>query len=357
MTTLDDTLLSHQVATIKHGVELGNSVEPYMRKMKAIIRKEVAGFDAERRTAKRLETLIKKLSAQLKIPADDWLAELESQLKEFAKYEANYQADVIGGFVKMDLVAPTVNQIWAAAMFEPLSLHNSPVDFIKLMDDWGSDEVARLTMAVKDGFAQGRTVRQIIKEVVGAGGLADVSERNAMAVAQTAVAHIASETRMETYNANDDVVIGYELIVTFDSRTSEICQAWPPHKVYKLDDAYKPKPPFHYRCRTTTIPTLSEEFDFLKEGATRASSGAKGGEPVGADLSYQQWLKRQPAWFQDKTLGPVRGDIFRNAGLSPEEFRKAANSDLGQPLTLQEMASRDKQVNEYMKKQYPQYID
>ncbi len=347
--TLSDELLAHQVASIKHGVELGNSVEPYIRKMKAIIRKEVAGFDAERRTAKRLETLIKKLSAQLKVPADDWLAELESQLKEFAKYEANYQADVIGGFVKMDLVVPTVNQIWAAAMFEPLSLSSGAVDFAAMMEKWSDDTVARLSMAVKEGFTQALSVNQIIKKVVGDGGASDISLNDAKVVAQTALAHVASEARFKTYEDNDDVVIGYQWVSTLDSRTSDICRSRDGMKFY-WDDKTKPKPPAHYRCRSTTRPLLSPEFDFLQEGATRASSGASGGKPVAADTTYYGWLKNQPAAFQNEVLGETKGAIFRNAGLSPEEFRKITVDDLGQPLTLAEMSARDKRVASYMSK-------
>jgi intein/homing endonuclease len=654
MTTLSDELLAHQVATIKHGVELGNSVEPYMRLMKAIIRKEVAGFDAEKRTAKRLETLIKKLSAQLKVPADDWLAELESQLKEFAKYEANYQAEVIGGFVKMDLVAPTVNQIWAAAMFEPLSLSSGAVDFTAMMKKWSDGTVARLSMAVKEGFTQALSVSQIIKKVVGDGGASDISLNDAKVVAQTALAHVASEARFKTYEDNDDVVIGYQWVSTLDSRTSTVCfdgqteiapiagangimkssyngplitvnlstgkqftgtpkhpiltqhgwtaldeldpgkhilysvtddvfvfkigehvnmpskaaeifdsfvklpgsvvervgstaadfygdgvfvdgeihtvyangklrygidasagehiknsslssvhaastlpsvghpnlvffgervAAMPPEfspgnlqcgiqdafgdscflddfagalaanehfdgklspgvnllwyepsrdclseadlleecrnggggsiilpgdagsrlsvsvtptnivsmsvkfgssHVYTLssdqgyyaaggaivkncrhrdgikfywDDKTKPKPPAHFRCRSTTRPLLSPEFDFLQEGAARASSGASGGKPVAADTTYYGWLKNQPSAYQDSVLGPTKGKVFRNSGLSPEEFRQITVTDLGTPLTLKQMVERDKRVNQYMKKEYPQYID
>jgi hypothetical protein len=66
-------------------------------------------------------------------------------------------------------------------------------------------------------------------------------------------------------------------------------------------------------------------------------------------MSYYEFLKQQPAWFQDAALGPVRGKIFRNAGMSPEEFRVASVDSFGRPLTLKEMAEMDKKVAEYMK--------
>ena len=345
---LDDELLAHHITTIKHAAALGWTAEPYIEAMKDAIRKKVSGFDSDKRTAKRLEKLIKDLAEVLGYQAAGWQEQLRSDLKAFAEYEANYQANVMGEWLKMDLVAPSLEQVWAAATFEPMSLGQGPVDFLKLADDWGSDEVARLTMGVKSGFVQGHSIKRIIKEVVGAGGLADVSERNAMTVAQTMIAHVASEARMETYAENSDVVIGYRWVSTLDSRTSNFCRAMDGKKI-KWADKVKPKPPAHYRCRSSTAPLLDEEFDFLDEGAERASRGADGGKPVSANLSYYQWLKTQPAGFQDEVLGVTKGKIFRNSGLDAEEFRAITVDDLGRPLTLTEMGERDKRVSDYLK--------
>lgn len=350
MKTLNDQLLAHHINTIKRGAGLGASVNPYLDEMRAIIKRRVLGFDEEKRTKARLQELIESLAIQLDKPAGKWLRKLKSDLKDFAKYEAAYQSEIIGGWVGVELTEPTVNQVWAAAKFQPLSVGTSPIDFEKAIDDWGADEVSRLVMGVKSGFVQGQTARQIVKDVVGAGGLSDISQRNALAIAQTTLAHVANEARMLTYAENDDVIIGYSLVNTLDSRTSAQCRAWDPDKIYKPTDNYQPKPPFHYYCRTTTEPRLSPEFDFLDEGSTRAAKGANGGETVAADTTYYGLLKNQPASYQDEVLGKTKGQIFRNAGLSPEEFRKITVDNLGRPLTLDEMAAADKRVADYLGK-------
>ena len=347
MPALSDELIAHQINTIKYGAELGQSVIPYLNEMKAIIRKKVAGFDAEKRTAKRLETMLNTLANTLNKPAGAWLAELEKALKEFAKYEITYQADTIGGWVGVNLTEPTIGQVWAAAQFQPLALGTSPIDFNKLMDDWGVDEVNRLVMGCKQGFVEGLSTRQIIKNVVGDGGLADISLRNAKAVAHTALMHVATEARFATYQENDDVVIGYEWVSTLDGRTSDICRSHD-GQVYLFTDKVQPKPPAHYNCRSSTSPKLSPEFDIFDEGATRASKGADGGKQVSADLSYHQWLKQQPAAYQDEILGKTKGSIFRNAGLDANEFRKITVDDLGRPLTIDEMKAADKRVASYL---------
>lgn len=346
---LSDELLMHQINTIKHGAELGRSVIPYLNEMKAIIRKKVAGFDAEKRTAKRLETMLNTLANSLNKPAGKWLAELEKALKEFARYEIAYQAETIGGWVGVSLTEPAIGQVWAAAQFQPLALGTSPIDFNKMMDDWGVDEVNRLVMGVKAGFVEGLTTRQIIKNVVGDGGLADISLRNAKAVANTALMHVATEARFATYQENDDVVIGYEWVSTLDGRTSDICRSRD-GQVYLFTDKVQPKPPAHYNCRSSTSPKLSPEFDIFDEGATRASKGADGGKQVSADLSYYQWLKQQPSAYQDEILGKTKGLVFRNAGLDAEEFRKITVDDLGRALTIDEMKAADKRVASYLAK-------
>ena len=347
--SLESELLAHQIASLKMAAGLGQSVTPYLDAIKKIIRKEVSGFDAETRTAKRLESLLKKLEKQLNVQTGNWRIDVEKQLKDFAKYEITYQAETIGKWVEMNLTEPSVTQVWAAAQFNPVQISPTQfVDFNKWLSSWSTDEVARLVMGVKNGFVQGLTTREIIKNVVGDGGLADVSLRNAKTIVQTSVMHVASEARLETYKENDDIIIGYGIVATLDSRTSTFCKSID-GTVVLFTDEKQPRPIFHCLCRTTTKPKLSSEFDFLDKGATRASNGASGGKPVSAELTYYSWLQQQPAAFQDEVLGKTKGLIFRNSGLSAEEFRKITIDDLGNPLTLKEMAERDKRVASYLK--------
>ena len=128
---------------------------------------------------------------------------------------------------------------------------------------------------------------------------------------------------------------------------SGICRSLDGKKI-RFTDKVQPKPPFHCNCRTSVSPWLSPEFDIFDKGATRASNGATGGKPVSADLSYYEWLRRQPASFIDEVLGKTKGLIFRNSGLSANEFRKITIDDLGNPLTLKAMAERDKRVASYL---------
>lgn len=115
---------------------------------------------------------------------------------------------------------------------------------------------------------------------------------------------------------------------------SQICQSLDGRQ-FKVGEG--PLPPIHPGCRSTTTPTLSQRFDFLDKGATRASKGADGGEQVPADTTYFAWLKTQPKSFQDAAIGPTRAKLLRNGGLTSDQFSKLSLDKNFKALTLDEM--------------------
>lgn len=348
--SLIESFISHQVWLQRNASHEAHELAQFIQQMRDEVRKQVLQFGDDNRTRQNLEKLLRDLENILDGITTDWQDKLTEDLKTLASYEANWTTKTLTANVDAEFVTPSPEQVWSAAKFDPLALNDKPVDFQKLISGWGDTEVNRLVMGVKSGFVQGRTTRQIVKEVVGAGGLADISERNAAAVVKTALNHVSTVAKDVTYQKNKDIVEGYELVITLDSRTSDICRGWPPGKVYKLTDEYQPKPPFHVACRTTTAPVISSDFDFLDAGAKRAARGAEGGTQVDANTSYYDFFARQPAWWQDKAIGPIRGAIFRNAGMSPEEFRVASVDGFNRPMSLAEMAEADKRVAEYLSK-------
>lgn len=345
--SLISAFISHQIWLQRNATSEVNELRPFIEQMRQEVKQQVLAFGDESRTKAKLTKMLKDLTETLYALGNDWGEKLVADLQELAKYEASWTADTMADATGVNFTTPTPEQVWAAVKFQPLALEGKPVEFMQLVQGWKETEVARLVQGVKLGFTGGQPTKQIVKQLVGAGGLADVSERHAATVVRTALNHVSTQAKAITFEKNSDVVIGYELVITFDSRTSDICRNWPPGKVYQLGKG--PLPPFHGNCRTTTAPVVSPEFDFLDAGAKRAARGADGGMQIDANTTYYDFLKQQPAWFQDKALGPVRGKIFRNAGMSPEEFRVASVDGFGRPLTLKEMAETDTQVASYLR--------
>lgn len=344
--SLISAFISHQIWLLRNATSEVSELRPFIEQMCQEVKKQVLAFGDESRTKAKLTVMLKDLTETLYALGSDWDEKLVADLQELAKYEAKWTSDTMADATGVNFTTPTPEQVWSAIEFQPLALEGKPVEFMQLVQGWKEAEVARLVQGVKSGFVLGLTTRQIVKQVIGVGGLGDVSERHAATVIRTALNHVSTQAKAVTFEKNSDVVIGYELIITFDSRTSAICRNWPPSKVYQLGKG--PLPPFHGNCRTTTAPVVSPEFDFLDVGAKRAARGADGGMQIDANTTYYNFLKQQPAWFQDEALGPVRGKIFRNAGMTPEEFRVASVDGFGRPLTLKEMAETDKRVADYL---------
>lgn len=348
--SLIESFISHQVWLQRNASHEVNELAPFIQQMRDEVRKQVLQFGDDNRTRQNLEKLLRDLEDILGGITTDWQDKLTEDLQTLGGYEADWTTKTLTANVNAEFITPSPDQVWSAAKWNPLPLGDKPADLFGLMKGWEDTEVNRLVNGVKMGFVQGRTTRDIVKDVVGSGGLADISQRNAAALVKTAINHVSTQAKDVTYEKNKDIVEGYELVVTLDSRTSTICRSWPPNKVYRLDDEYQPKPPFHVACRTTTAPVISSEYDFLDAGAKRAARGAEGGTQVDASTSYYDFFARQPAWWQDKAIGPIRGAIFRNAGMSPEEFRVASVDGFNRPMSLAEMAEADKRVAEYLSK-------
>lgn len=616
--SLISAFISHQVWLQRNASHEVNELAPFIEQMRDEVRAQVLQFGDDNRTRQNLEKLLRDLNDILEGITDGWEEKLTADLQELAGYEAGWTSDTLASNVNAEFTTPTPEQVWSAVKFQPLALDHKPVDFQQLLSGWGEAEINRLVMGVKSGFVQGKTTRQIVKEVVGAGGLADISERNAATVIRTALNHVSTQARETVYKKNSDIVEKYEWVSTLDSRTSTVCRArggqqWeigkgplppahpncllgdtvvstcsrvsnvfkrsykgvvvyittksgrtlsitPNHQVMtdrgwtaagelnlgsklvcgdsrvvslhhkednvvaqfadvfsaanvtvdssavstsptttedfhgdgtdgeveivfvdrlswdkvksslgeqvideklpvttRVDDSFPgfgsteklsvvglstsdsfvrcgreresllgggfSHPNKHsvaaaadgdtvftqdtndwaarnadnlsdfdwseavgvefddvvslvfgeadfcghvynleneqnwylangiiaHNCRSSTAPVISEEYDFLDVGAKRAARGADGGTQVDASTSYYDFLKRQPAWFQDEALGPTRGKILRNSGISPEEFRVISVDGYGRPLTLDQMADLDKRVADYLK--------
>ncbi|ANT42298.1 head morphogenesis protein [Salmonella phage BPS11T2] len=614
------SLISHQVWLQRTASGEVKDLAPFIQQMRDEVKRQVLLFGDDSRTAARLTIMLRELEQALNVITSGWYEKLLADARELSDYEINWNVKTLSTNVNANFVTPAAEQVWAAATFAPLELSEKPVDFVSLISGWRQTEVNRLVMGVKSGFVQGMTTRQIVKNVVGPGGLADISERNAATVIRTALAHVSNEARQQVYVQNDDIITKYEWVSTLDSRTSAVCRSrdsmqyeidkgpLPPahpncllgdtvvstgspvsnifkraykgtivyvstksgrtlsitpnhqvltargwvasglldvgdklvcakdstlslkHKehnvVAKFSDLFSaanvavnpsavrtsptstedfhgdgtdgeveivlvdrlswgkvksglnkqiideelpvtagvddPLPGFcpakqfsmvslstsdsfvrrggdseallgssfshsdkhsvtavadtnavlsenaydwatrnadnlsdfnwsdavgvelddvvdlvfseadfcghvynleneqnwylangiiAHNCRSTTAPVISSEFDFLDKGAKRAARGAEGGQQVSADTTYYEFLKQQPAWFQDEALGPVRGKIFRNSGITPEEFRVISVDGFGRPLTLKEMAELDKRVADYLKEE------
>lgn len=89
----------------------------------------------------------------------------------------------------------------------------------------------------------------------------------------------------------EDEVEKYQILATLDHRTSETCKGQD-GEIYAVNKAIVGEnyPPFHYLCRTTTVPYY-DDVDY--SGDTRAARDNEGkAYKVPADMKYKEWQSK-----------------------------------------------------------------
>ncbi|WP_251962276.1 minor capsid protein [Pseudomonas sp. Marseille-Q5299] len=315
--------------------------ETYLRRADTHVRDQLTRKELTTYSRSRLEEFLGRVGGKLLEIYKAFSDRMQSDLVDIAQYEAAFEGRSLAKALLIDAVMPADSLIRAAINTQPLQV--AGVDGGKLLkpflSGWTRTEADKVTNAIRMGVVQGQTNAQITQAVRGTAaqnftdGVLAVTNRSARAVVQTAVQHVATTARMETLKANAEAVPGYRIVATLDRKTSVQCRSLDGRE-YEMGKG--PVPPFHIHCRTTITP-ITRLSTLFGQGATRAAVGADGGEQVSAGLSYYQWLKTQPAGFQDAALGPVRGKLFRDGGLTAERFAALQLDKNLKPLTLDQL--------------------
>jgi SPP1 gp7 family putative phage head morphogenesis protein len=233
----------------------------------------------------------------------------------------------------------------------------------RLLKDWISklqaDDAARIHNAIQTGMVMGETAPQIAARVLGHSavngidGVTQLTRKELESIIRTSVQSIANSARQEFLKENEDVIQGEQYVATLDSRTTVECAALD-GKVFPIGEG--PIPPIHINCRSARVAVLDGEelynrpakptterqmldeftaennlepvtsrdalprgyksnFDSFQRARVRDLTGQ-----VPANTTYQVWLERQPARFQDEMLGKTKGKLFREGGLTLDKF-------------------------------------
>ena len=331
-------------AVYLEGLKTGevNQFAAFLKQIDKSIRSRLSGEDLTAYSRTRLEKLLVVVGKDIERVFSQYRDVLTGHLQELGEYEAGFEARSLDKVLdEFETVIPAAVQVRAAVFSTPLSVRGADggkllTPFLK---DWTAVERKRLTGAIRQGFFEGQTTNEILRAVRGTrengfrDGLLNVTNRNAEAVVRTAVQHVASVARMETWAANSDILNGYQWLSTLDGRTSQQCRSLD-GMVFKLGEG--PRPPIHIRCRSTTVADIDPEYGQSVRGQRASMDG-----PVDANLTYYEWLKTQPASFQNDVLGKTRGALFRNGGLDAKRFADLNLNRSFKPLTLAEMRKKE----------------
>ena len=143
--------------------------------------------------------------------------------------------------------------------------------------------VSELENRLTQSIIRGQSPKKVIAEIA---ERFNVNKSRAGALVMTESAFFASASQRDAFNDLD--VEKYEVLATLDSHTSETCRRMD-GQVIPMSD-YKPgvtAPPFHVRCRSTTVPFFDDEFSALDKRAARGEDGKY--YTVPASMKYEDW--------------------------------------------------------------------
>lgn len=350
MTVNDDLLdlaVRHQVGLQRYSTATVRKLIALLNRVDADIVAQIQRYDPEAVagawSAKRLEKLLEAIRIVNRDAYNRLTKEMTSDLKALAGYEGVYQVNSLKSAlpVAVDIVSPSAEQLYAAVNSRPFQG--------RVLKDWGRDmeagAFAKVRDAIRQGFVEGQTTDQIIRRLRGTranryrDGILEINRRSAESVVRTAINHTANTARQELYKANADLIGSWRFVATLDARTTVGCAALD-GRTFPIGAG--PMPPRHYNCRSSSVPVtkswreLGFDIDDLPAG-TRASMNGQ----VPGDMSYEQWLKKQPVAVQDDVLGKTKADLFRKGGLPLDRF-----VDDGRTLTLDELRRKETEAFE-----------
>jgi len=330
--TFFDSATRHAIYVERYKKQLARQVIELLDDLTGSLFNEVAASDLERMTRRDLNRLLARLNRVIADGYDPITAQVESALRDFAVYEAEWQAvNIVRAGLLADIGTPSDADLWAAMFSSPFQG--------RLLRDWLSELHANTAKRVRETIRQGYVdglgsaeIARLIRGTRGRSGVMDISRRGAEAMVRTAVAHTANAARDRTYQQNP-VIKSVQWVSVLDHRTSSPCRnndgrvgpvkrsrKWKPPPGFKALEPRMVRPPIHINCRSTMVP--------LTDG-NRAALASR--------PTYDDWLRQQPKAVQDDVLGPKRGRLYRDGKYTVDRF----TDDSGQEYTLDQLRAKD----------------
>jgi SPP1 gp7 family putative phage head morphogenesis protein len=297
------------------------------------------GYDSGPITTQRYKDMIEGIREILTKGMSLLSEKMRANLYEVAKAEAKSNVTKLSSMTEefgFEATLPSAATLRSLVTTRPI--------LGKTVREWykgiSKDTENRVVAALRSGIAEGQTVEEMMRTIRGtrdnnyADGLLQTTRRQVESLVRTSANYVSTHAREVTYQENDDIVKGVQIVATLDNRTSPICRARD-GEVYPVLEG--PRPPFHPNCRTTTSPVLKSWKELgidLKDAPEGVRESLDGGVP--ASMTYEEWLRKKeltnPGMVND-ILGKGRAELWRKDGFTVGDFV----DDKGRTLTLDEL--------------------
>lgn len=308
---------------------------------KRLARITARGYDSNVWKTKRYQALLKSIHELIRSGLIDASADLKKRLGDIGVYEAKFQQQLLSNTLEQagvlhlipEIVLPSNNMLRSIATSKPFEG--------RLLKDWwkGLETNAQATISsqINIGIATGEPTPKIVSRVVGKSsttfvdGALHTTRRHATTVVRTAISHIAAQAREMVWGENSEVIKGVRYVAVLDGRTTDICRTLD-GQVFGIYEG--PRPPMHHQCRSTTVAVTRSWKELgikLKEAPIGVRASMNGQVP--ANLTYAQWIRKQPIEFQNQVMGKGKATLYRRGVVPMEKFIDSKY----RPLTLDEL--------------------
>lgn len=379
-----DSVIRHQIGVRRYQASVVKDVQKALQEadkdLATQLRLRLARLKAEGKpidyTSKRWLAILEDIRRQRAAIIDQLAEDVTGQLTLFGDMEVSRELSVLSSSLPIEYTFTAVPQHLVAA-----AVTSKPFSGL-ILSDWFDTlkkaEQRRLMTAIQTGMINGQTTDEIVRKVVGTrkngyeDGILATSRRDATAIVRTATNHVSNAARDLVWQENSDVITARIWVSTLDGRTSAGCRSrdgkgtpvgnnqLPPDVLPLVPKTITP--PAHFNCRSTMIAYINgvglvgnrpyvidtrtpnkRNIDFRRIAKEQGKTVAEvrkawiekniGRTPN--KTTYQEFLNRQSAAFQDEVLGKTRGQLFRNGGLTVDNFVDRE----GNELTLKQLAA------------------
>lgn len=355
-TALQDQAIDHEIDLRRFSTGVVNRMTAVLNRSDTRLTAELAQalirLGPDSFVVQRLEAVLGSVKSLNSQAFGNVYAALTPEISDLSKVESIAQAvalrDAVPSVVQLrfPIAGVSQEQVYAAAMSRPFQG--------RLLKDWMDNlEASRMTAirnTVRQGFVEGQTTADIIKDIRGtkalkyADGILERPRRDLAAVVNTALSHTAQTARQASVDANADLVKCLQWVSTLDNKTSSMCQirdglqySADTHKPLDSSIPWGEGPGrLHFNCRSVSVPVLKswEDLGFSIGEMPKGTRASMSGQ-VPADQNYAQWFAKQSTARQAEILGPVRAKQYAD-GASFDSFF----NDKGKFLTLAQLAAK-----------------
>ena len=264
-----------QVIGANWGEVINDALDATEKKFLERLQKDLKNFDFVQNQKKTLQQLKKINEKLVKIRAQAWIEaqasityECEKLAENESKWAKRVAKEMTGEKKLKEASATSLSRVVENSLSSGRTVQ-------QWFDKVADDDAARIETVVRQGVSSGWTIDQIADNITGTAqngykdGVFNTTRREAVNMARTVCNGVANSAKLAFYQANDDVIIGVEILATLDGRTCPVCASLD-RKRYKMDEQ-APSLPLHNMCRCVLLP-VTPASDFADEQRPMANA-------------------------------------------------------------------------------------